>query len=909
MAKVTGKKELCRIEDINKNFKAIQGIGGTTLFDRYNLAETNIIYKSIDVKYQGLLAYPVQKGNTITFYGKKYNETPQLFAELQGEELEKYTSIKNETLSHYTSKINSLQNSGKIDEAEFLSRSIKFVDERFIYCYDDIVVLGVWGMQVRDNVRGDINEICKNFVVKEKHPLTTTVIENDFSKDESEPIQPTPEQESIVIQPKQENHIIVPPPPLSPKLPWYKRFWNWLRTLFTGKGCFKYLLWLLLILLLFFLLCWLFRNCDGRSLKGGAILGDNDSGWFREDPNVGNDGGVYDPYNPYQPVPTPPGYEDILPPQQGVLPPIGGDPQIIPGNPSIIANRLNILMENKDKSILDLANEFKTVYPTDDYQVVYYDDVIKRMQIEIPKEERDELKLIIPEQFAPDYELFVFDEALFEGVYSPNDPAFKDSDKSWFLEAINAPQAWDITQGSEKVTIAIVDNGFNLKHPELKSKVVQPYNVWLHSDEVFPQIVDHGTHVAGTALAIADNKKGICGIAPNCKFMPIQVANKDGIMTTTSVLDGILYALYQGADVINVSLGSQFSGLSHLPESAQQDLILNHFKEEERLWREIMRIAAKHNSTIVVAAGNDNVLAGIDALQRPELFITVSAVDKNNQNINKAEFSNYGDFSTISAPGVGIYSSVGKNDYQIMDGTSMAAPIVSGAVALMKSINDTITTKQIICILQETGVNSNGDIGKLIQIDKALNVVKSGKTVDCTPSPTTGDVQILLSWNNYNDLDLLCTDPNGESVFFKNPKVSSGGQLEIDMNVEYPDSKTPIENIYWEPGKAPNGMYNVYLLYYGRHEPLIDETTYNIEVMYGGKTESYSGVIKKHDNAIHICSFTLGTVVNNPHNPITQPPIALPENNRRKQLEEERNRLQQELDRIDDELRRIGNSR
>jgi hypothetical protein len=541
---------------------------------------------------------------------------------------------------------------------------------------------------------------------------------------------------------------------------------------------------------------------------------------------------------------------------------------------------------------------------------VYYDNVVKRMQIEIPKEEREQLKKAIPGQFAPEYELFVFDEALFESAYTPNDPDFSDPNKSWYLKAIHAPQAWDITRGSEKVTVAIVDNGFSLEHPELNSKVVRPYNVWKHSKEVFPQKVDHGTHVAGTALAIADNGKGICGIAPSCKFMPIQVADGRGMMTTTSVLDGILYALYQGADVINVSLGSQFTGLSQMPEQAQKDLIQNHFKEEERLWREIMRIAANHHSTIVVSAGNGNVLAGIEALQRPELFITVSAVDKNNRNYSKASFSNYGQFSTISAPGVGIYSTIGSNDYQTMDGTSMAAPIVAGTVALMKSVNPSITTKQIICILRSTGVETQGAIGKLIQVDKALEKAKSGEVVDCTPTPSTGDVQVLLRWNNYNDLDLYCIDPQGETVWFKNKRVSSGGQLEIDMNVEYPDSKKPIENIYWSNGGAPNGTYNVYLVYYKKHEPSINGTPYTIKVKYGKKSNEYKGVIAQEDKPLHICSFTLGNASNtqNPPDSLSNNPNA-PDDHRKNNLLQERERLKRELDRIDRELRSIGNHR
>jgi subtilisin family serine protease len=900
MATIIGKKELCSTD--LKYFKAIQGINGKTLFDRYP-ALNNIIRNNIDEKYQDFLAHPVKVDNRITFYGSAYTETPKIFSDLDGQEKEKYSTIKDETLDHFNSRIASLGNSGKTNEQTFLTDAIKFIDDRFLYCYDDRVVLGVWGMQIRDNVREDISEIRKNlFEVKKQvnkeediEPVQSskrfnvsfnagengilngnfflTKDANSFVGDEEIPqVRPNDGYKFVGWNENPVNHEITGDkeftaqyekvePQSSPSLAsllWYKRFWNWLRTLFLDRGCLKWLLWLLLLLLLIWLLSWLFRGCDGSHHAGGGALTKRDSAWMQDDPNVGKEGGIYDPNNPYELKPTPPGLDSLLPPHQGILPPIKENPDTIPGNPTILGNRLNILMENEDKSILDLIKAFKTKYPGDKYRVVYYDEVVKRMQIEVPKEERESLKKDIPPAFAPEYELFVFDEALFEGNQVSNDPALSDIDKSWYLNEIKAGEAWKISRGSGKITIAIIDNGFNLEHPELASKVVSPYNVWRHSAEVFPQPIDHGTHVAGIALAIANNGIGLSGIAPNCKFMPVQVADEKGLMTTTSVLDGILYSLYQGADVINVSLGSKFTDLSQYTDKLQKDLIRNRFKEEERLWRRVMRIAANHNATLVVAAGNDNVLAGIDALQRPELFITVSATDKSNQNISKTQFSNYGSYSTISAPGVGIYSTVGKDSYATMDGTSMAAPIVAGAVALMKSINDSITTKQIICILQSTGLQTQGNIGRLIQLDKALQKVSSGAVVDCAPVPSSGDVQILLSWNNYNDLDLICTDPSGESVFFRNRNVSSGGQLEIDMNVEYPDSKTPIENIFWPPGTAPSGTYNVYVLYYKNHPHTINETPYSIKVKYSGKSNEYKGVIKKEDKPIKVCSFTVG---------------------------------------------------
>ena len=191
-----------------------------------------------------------------------------------------------------------------------------------------------------------------------------------------------------------------------------------------------------------------------------------------------------------------------------------------------------------------------------------------------------------------------------------------------------------------------------------------------------------------------------------------------------------------------------------------------------------------------------------------------------------------------------------------MNGTSMAAPVVAGAVALMKSINDSLTTKQIICILQSTGIETKGNIGKLIQIDNALRLVKTGGTGNCIPKPSTGDVQVLLSWDNYNDLDLICVDPNGDNIYFKSRSVASGGQLEFDMNVEFPDSKKPIESIFWKKGTAPKGTYKVYLLYFKRHTN-IKETPYKIKVNYGNKTKLFEGIIKNEGEAINICSFTL----------------------------------------------------
>jgi subtilisin family serine protease len=948
---VKGKKHLCSTFQIRKYFKAFQGIFEIDS-NWYSRLEKSVVENHIDDRYQDFLAQPVVEADTIKWFAK-FNETAIRLTELEGDEREKYEQLKDKTLAHYKSAVRSLEQQGKSNEAEYLQKAIKYIDDRFVYCFDDKVVLGVWGMQLRDNLKEPFGsgEIAKSIFVPQKanpepipqlepDPGQESEKEDEAAAEPEPPVQPEePSSYTVRFNSAQngridggdkefqknqgetisENEI----PNVNaesgydsngwdenPKdyivdgdknftaqykrWPWYKRLWYWFKN--TGWK------WLLALLLILLLICLLFRGCTNQEHVRPLPADVHNKPWVETDPRSG-EGGIYNPGDPYGERPeTPPEYQEVLPPSEGILSPIDST-QIVqePDKPTIIGNRLNILMGNEDRDIKDLAKAFKEKYPDDKYKVVYYDNVVKRMQIELPSDEREKLKDEIPGKL-PEYELFVFDESLFSGNYTPNDPDFNDDDKAWYLNAIDAPKAWEINRGSESVTIAIVDNGFSLNHPELKAKVVMPYNVWLHSSNVFPQKVDHGTHVAGTALAFMDNGIGLCGIAPNVAFMPVQVADENGVTTTTSVLDGILYALYQGADVINLSMGMEFPGT--FPPEVQEEL-KHQFKPEERLWREVMRIANKHNAVIVIAAGNNNMLAEVDPINRPENFIVVSAVDKNQAQLEKAIFSDYGRLSTISAPGVDIHSTVGNQGYEVMSGTSMAAPIIAGSVALMKSLNDTLTVQQIVCAMQSTGKPTAGDVGNFLQLDQALKKVVAGDFQNCEPeppSPSSGDVQVLLSWDNYNDLDLICVDPAGDAIWFENKRVSSRGQLEIDMNVE-PQSNHPIENIYWPTGKAPNGTYNVYVLYYKNHQnkaPL--ETPFKVKIKYGEETENFSGTINQVDKRMHVATFTLGS-----ENDTQVPGNPSSEDQRVSQLEDQKKQLQKKLQRIDNELEQLRN--
>ena len=204
--------------------------------------------------------------------------------------------------------------------------------------------------------------------------------------------------------------------------------------------------------------------------------------------------------------------------------------------------------------------------------------------------------------------------------------------------------------------------------------------------------------------------------------MPIQVFD-NGYCTFSSVTSGIMYAIHNGADVVNVSIGPKFEGLDVLPISDQNKIAETTFKNEEKVWKKIIKVANENNVIIVFAAGNDNILANIAPENRSNKSINVAAVDSK---LGKADFTNFGKGSNISAPGKGIKSSVPNNEYKIYDGTSMAAPIVSGVVALMKSCRKDINIDEVLNILQSTGKRVSANIPPMIQVDKALDVLKNG---------------------------------------------------------------------------------------------------------------------------------------------------------------------------------------
>ena len=419
------------------------------------------------------------------------------------------------------------------------------------------------------------------------------------------------------------------------------------------------------------------------------------------------------------------------------VPPFTEDDVVNDDGRQIVGDRLDVILNSSadDETFNRWANEFKTLYPGEEYKVVYYDRMTQLLQIQVPTDEREQIMQRLPQQIT-DISFLVFPDGLMGPLESkPNDLVFQYPEVSWYFDPIQAYEAWSITKGSPDVVVAICDSYFDLQHDDLNSeRIVKPYSVVRRTGNVAPaEGCDdtpfmHGSMVASQALGNMDNQRGTAGIAPNCKFMPVSLGHQ---MTSITILQGLLYAIYQGAAVVNLSVGSNWpEEIMQLSVEDQIGLSQSMGLEEQAVWDYVAQMAAERNVTIVWAAGNENVFTALDAMKRGNASIKVSAVDKE---LHKADFSNFGNFeqydlmeSTISAPGVDIIGAKPYNTYDIGPGTSFAAPIVTGAVALMKSLDPTLSTAEIISILQETGkeVENGATIGKLIQIKDALLKVK-----------------------------------------------------------------------------------------------------------------------------------------------------------------------------------------
>ena len=324
----------------------------------------------------------------------------------------------------------------------------------------------------------------------------------------------------------------------------------------------------------------------------------------------------------------------------------------------------------------------------------------------------------------------------------PNNPLYF---IQWDMSMIDMPMAWELTQGSSSIIVAVLDSGIR-SHPNLDPNVLSTgYNfVDMNSDPtepLSPNAEFHGTHVAGTIAAIGNTGKGMAGVAWNVKIMPVRVVCGPLGSSETNVIQGMLYAAGlpnssgtvppQRANVINISLAGKGSCDSTYQNAINQVIA--------------------SGVSVVVAAGN-NYPNG-NPVMTPASCQGVIAVGALDPFGYKASYSESQPYVFIAAPGgeesegvhAGILSTLPSSSsggpyYKFMQGTSMATPHVSGVIALMLSVNPNLTPPQIMNILSATATPPptfvrNNDIGYgLIDAGKAVAAAE-GVPIPAVPVP------------------------------------------------------------------------------------------------------------------------------------------------------------------------------
>lgn len=330
----------------------------------------------------------------------------------------------------------------------------------------------------------------------------------------------------------------------------------------------------------------------------------------------------------------------------------------------------------------------------------------------------------------PNYEMELF-----------GDTAVNDSliEQQSYLLQMSVPQAWNIVSSTphEKVKVAVLDTGADISHPDLKNvlNLSDSGEVLDNNGTIGPLQGDgyqngryspdggHGTHVSGIIAAEANNGQGIAGVGSARDNSVVDLMAVDvfsGEKTSLAyVIRGMEYARNSGAKVINMSLGMRRAEIG----------------DQDTFFQAVCNSLASEGIIIVCAAGNygtgDN--GTLDVI--PSDYDSTVSVIALNTDQTKFEGSCYGSLKDVSAPGVNIYSTVKGGTYGGMTGTSMAAPEVSGIVAMMCSVNPDLTVSEVKSILRDTAT----DIGTSgFDVYTAAGLVNAEKAV-AAAAPDSGN--------------------------------------------------------------------------------------------------------------------------------------------------------------------------
>ena len=344
-----------------------------------------------------------------------------------------------------------------------------------------------------------------------------------------------------------------------------------------------------------------------------------------------------------------------------------------------------------------------------------------------------------------------------QAAVTPNDTLYPQQWNLHDAKGISTPEAWATTHGSG-VTVAVIDSGI-VKHPDLDANVLPGYDFitepsiardgngrdsdptdqgnWEEAgvcgaDSEASESNWHGTHVAGSIAAIMNNKRGIAGVAPNAKILPLRALGMCGGYDS-DIADAMVWAAggtVEGvpanthpAQIINLSLGGEGTCPATYSKAIAE--------------------VNKRGAILVVAAGNDDQDTSKIAPANCGGSIVVGSTNQKGQ---RSDFSNYGKIVDVSAPGDGIMSTVDLGTtvstgagYTEYDGTSMAAPQVAGIIALMKSVDPSLTADRAKQVLKQSAKPLTCDVNAcgagIANAASALEVLQGKNATPAHPKP------------------------------------------------------------------------------------------------------------------------------------------------------------------------------
>jgi len=310
-------------------------------------------------------------------------------------------------------------------------------------------------------------------------------------------------------------------------------------------------------------------------------------------------------------------------------------------------------------------------------------------------------------------------------AWTPDDPLFAVTPGEayqWAPRRIQAEEAWDLARGAGAL-VAVVDTGVDMDHPDLADNIEAHLGWDFVNDDSDPSDDNgHGTHCAGTVAAVTDNATGIAGMAPEARILPVKVLDSGGGGSTSTLAEGINYAVAQGADVISMSVGGATGSTS---------------------LRLAVSNAAAAGVVLVAASGNE----GAGTVLYPAAYAESLCIGATDAGDARTSYSNYGTALDLMAPGgtasQAIISTV-RDGYGVKYGTSMATPHVAGLAALLIGERPHLSPESVATLLSATAVDLGApgwDVytgSGLVQARAALDHMLS----DATPPASVATTEV-----------------------------------------------------------------------------------------------------------------------------------------------------------------------